>query len=111
MRQNATDPLPRSTSILRFSAMTLGADFSLSPVTKYFGAIDGSAAVGVGDSYFVGPLTRIILCHELVWLSRCLIRFECGRHSAMRVTISGSIHPDQVNPRESPSESCIDAKI
>ena len=35
-------------------ATTFGAEYSLSPVTMYHGATDGSAAVGVGDSYFMG---------------------------------------------------------
>jgi hypothetical protein len=35
-------------------AMSVGGQSSLSPVTRYFGATDGSAGVAVGDSYFVG---------------------------------------------------------
>jgi hypothetical protein len=35
-------------------AISFSGQNSLSPVTRYFGATDGSAGVAVGDSYFVG---------------------------------------------------------
>ena len=35
-------------------AISFGGQNRLSPVTRYFGATDGSAGVAVGDSYFVG---------------------------------------------------------